>query len=128
MNIDKFGRTPIYEQIVNVVEKEILTGVLKPMDQLPSVRELAMELSINPNTIQKAYQELERRGLCYSAPGQGRFVSSDSVLRLKEKSMLRLNELCELARELMRAGISEEEIVAAIKNSAENVGKENGNA
>ena len=57
MNIDKYGRVPIYEQIVNSVEKEISTGVLKPMDQLQSVRELAMEISVNP----KYYSESIRR-------------------------------------------------------------------
>ena len=71
MNINKLGRTPIYMQIIDEIEKEILAGILKPMDQLPSVRALSVEISINPNTIQKAYTELEHKGICYTSPGQG---------------------------------------------------------
>ncbi len=116
MDIDKYGRVPIYEQIVNSVEKEISTGVLKPMDQLQSVRELAMEISVNPNTIQKAYAELERRGMCYSAPGQGRFVSADAPKKLKEMAYQSVGKLKELVTELMKAGICEEDLIKAVKD------------
>lgn len=70
--IDRFGRTPIYEQIIDQTQRLILSGALNAGDQLPSVRTLSRELSINPNTLQKAYAELERRGICISAPGNGR--------------------------------------------------------
>jgi GntR family transcriptional regulator len=70
--IDRFGRTPIYEQIIDQTQRLIASGILKEGDQLPSVRVLSQELSVNPNTLQKAYSELERRGLCVSAPGNGR--------------------------------------------------------
>ena len=116
LNIDKYGRVPIYEQIVNSVEKEISTGVLKPMDQLQSVRELALEISVNPNTIQKAYAELERRGMCYSAPGQGRFVSPDAPKKLKEMAFQSVDKLKELVCELMKAGICEEDLIKVVKD------------
>ncbi|MDO4732644.1 MAG: GntR family transcriptional regulator, partial [Bacillota bacterium] len=71
--IDYKSRVPLYQQIVENVEKLTLRGILLPEQQLPSVRALAMELSINPNTIAKAYAELEARGLIYSLPGRGSF-------------------------------------------------------
>ncbi len=73
--IDYKSRVPLYQQIVDNVEKLALRGVLLPEQQLPSVRALAMELSINPNTIAKAYTELESRGLIYSLPGRGSFLA-----------------------------------------------------
>ena len=66
LTVDKYSRIPIYEQIVEQVEMHVALGDLAPEDQLPSVRALSVELSVNPNTLQKAYTELERRGLCYT--------------------------------------------------------------
>ncbi len=74
IKIDWQSRTPIYQQIVHRIIELILMGELKENDQLPSVRSMARELGINPNTIQKAYQELEGRGIIYSASGRGNFV------------------------------------------------------
>ncbi len=73
--IDYKDTRPIYEQIVERYKTLILKGALQPDEQLPSVRNLAMELSINPNTIQKAYTELERQGFIYTVKGRGNFVS-----------------------------------------------------
>ena len=73
--IDYSERRPIYEQVAEKIAELIIRGVLPPESQLPSVRSLAMDLSINPNTIQRAYQELERKGYTYSVPGKGSFVS-----------------------------------------------------
>lgn len=75
--IDPRSRTPIYEQICESVEKLILSGYFAPDEQLPSVRSLARELAINPNTIAKAYQQLESQGLTYSLPGRGSFIRLD---------------------------------------------------
>lgn len=115
MIIDKYSRIPVYEQIVAAAEKEILLGILKPMDKMPSVRELAVELSTNPNTIQKAYTELERRELCYSSPGQGRFVAADAKMKIKEKRMENMSDLLSKVDELVEAGISGEEIIEVIR-------------
>ena len=119
MNIDKFGRTPIYEQIIGEIEKEILSGVLKPMDQLQSVRALSVEISINPNTIQKSYSELERLGVCYSAPGQGRFVSADAVEKIRSSKMSILTEINRLVGELLTVGMPFDEIMASISEYAD---------
>ena len=74
--IDYKSRKPIYEQLVDNIKSLIVSGVLQRDDQLPSVRQLAQELAINPNTIQKAYTELERQGVIYSLKGRGSFVGS----------------------------------------------------
>ena len=66
MFIDSMSRQPVYEQIVDQVEQMILSGLMRPGEQLPSVRSLSLELSINPNTIQKAYAELDGRGIIYT--------------------------------------------------------------
>ena len=76
--IDRFGRQPIYEQIIEQVEQFVASGAFRPEDQLPSVRALSQTLSANPNTLQKAYAELERRGVTVSVPGSGRYISKDA--------------------------------------------------
>ena len=78
ITVDLRSRVPIYEQLIMGIRKAILAGEMKPDEQLPSVRALAGELGINPNTIQKAYNELERQGAIYSLKGRGSFVSSDT--------------------------------------------------
>jgi GntR family transcriptional regulator len=86
--IDYKDTRPIYEQIVGRFELLILRGVLQTDEQMPSVRTLAMELSINPNTIQRAYTELERQGFIYSVKGRGSFVAySDKLLEGKRAEL-----------------------------------------
>ena len=84
IRIDYRDARPIYEQVVDQVESLALRGALPSGSQLPSVRQLAVELSINPNTIQRAYAELELRGVIYAAKGRGNFISDDmAVLRTR---------------------------------------------
>ena len=83
-DIDRYSGKPIYEQIIEQTEEMILRGELKPGEQAPSVRSLAVALTINPNTLQKAYAELERRGVCVSAPGNGRFITHNALEILRE--------------------------------------------
>lgn len=84
--LDYKDKRPLYEQIVDRFQELILKGGLQAGDQLPSVRGLAMELSINPNTIQRAYGELEQRGFIYSVKGRGNYVSERKDL-LEEKKI-----------------------------------------
>ena len=81
IRIDYTDSTPIYEQIVNKYKNLIARNVLTPEEKMPSVRTLAMELSINPNTIQKAYAEWERQGFIYTVKGKGNFVAANDNLK-----------------------------------------------
>lgn len=74
--LDVRSRKPIYEQLMDTIKESIVYGSLSPDEQLPSVRTLSSQLTVNPNTIQKAYRELEREGYIYSIQGKGSFVTS----------------------------------------------------
>ncbi len=115
--IDRFARTPIYEQIIDQTQRLIATGILKDGDQLPSVRMLSLELSVNPNTLQKAYAELERRGLCVSAPGNGRFITPDALRLVGEGMKGRLDEVRSIAEEMRAAGIPVEDVIDAVQSA-----------
>lgn len=102
IGIDLQSRRPIYEQIAERFQTLIINGILKPDSQLPSVRSLAMELSINPNTIQKAYSMLEQEGYIYPVKGRGNFVSDNSGLKGKKQESVyeALRELVQKGKEL----------------------------
>ena len=85
VHLDYRDARPIYTQIIDGIKEQISTGVLQSGDKLPSVRELAAELAINPNTIQRAYNELEASGYCCSVPGKGCFVCSNDDTRDRER-------------------------------------------
>ena len=97
--IDYKDRRPIYEQVIEKLQQMILCGALEPNSPMPSVRNLAMELSLNPNTIQRAYQELERQGYIYTLKGKGSFVS-DSMKGADHKR----KEIQEFLRRVVRPG------------------------
>ncbi|MBQ2776644.1 MAG: GntR family transcriptional regulator [Peptococcaceae bacterium] len=112
--IDYKSRTPIYEQIIENVKTLIVSGVLERDQQLPSVRQLAQELAINPNTIQRAYQELEREGIIYSLKGRGSFVGSSlGELRTVQQAEL-LAQLEAVSRELKQLEVGKEQILAVV--------------
>jgi len=113
--VDAMSRIPVYEQIVEQMERFILAGIMNPNDKLPSVRNLSVELAINPNTIQKSYTELDRRGVIYSVPGRGSFVAADALERIGGNKRMKLNELKELMKELKLAGITFEEVEECLK-------------
>ena len=117
MFIDSMSRQPVYEQIVDQVEQMILSGLMRPGEQLHSVRSLSLELSINPNTIQKAYAELDGRGIIYTLPGRGGFVSQNAPELLAEARRSRLGTVRELARELALAGVPEDEVLACVRSA-----------
>ena len=109
---------PIYEQIQEGLKRLIVTGAIAAGERLPSVRTLATQLSINPNTIQRAYAELEREGYCYSIPGKGSFVSDVVDMGEKRRQELR-DRLCALAAELKFLGASEDELITLIRSVPE---------
>ena len=118
--IDSRDKRAIYEQVVDRLSNLMLIGVLQPGEKLPSVRSLAVDLSINPNTIQKAYLELERQGYVYSVKGVGSFVSDMNVIKNNKKNMI-YKELGELISRA-KAFISEDEFCAKVNELY--VGKE----
>lgn len=110
LHIDYRDSRPLYEQIADGFEQMAVCGAVLPEEQLPSVRQLAMELSINPNTIQRAYGELERRGVAYSVKGRGNFVSADcQTLRMHRIEQLQA-AITQSAQEAHRLGTSEPDI------------------
>ena len=113
LHLDYRDIRPIYAQITDGVRQQISAGVLQKGDKLPSVRELAVELSINPNTIQRAYNELESEGYIYSVPGKGSFAAgnagADEARRRELKDKVR-----ELVAELRYLGVSDEELRALV--------------
>ncbi len=114
--IDYKDSRPLYEQISSKLSELILHGVFEVDSQLPSVRNLAMELSINPNTIQKAYAELERRGYIYSVKGKGNFVSDIKMLQ-EERKMDIIKQMQALIEEAKRLGIGLDEMKAVMEQS-----------
>ncbi|MGI6093963.1 MAG: GntR family transcriptional regulator [Lachnospiraceae bacterium] len=106
-------RRPIYEQIVERFQVLIVSGALEADSQMPSVRSLAMELSINPNTIQKAFAILEQEGYIYSVKGKGNFVAGNEELARKKKEEF----ICELKETLEKGrclGVTKEECIQAV--------------
>ena len=104
------SKVPVYMQIVEQVEKFVLTGVLKKGDQMPSVRSLSASLTINPNTIQKAFAELDSRGIISSVPGRGCFITEAALSIIKNRKEGELDKLIEILKDLRLAGVSKEAI------------------
>ena len=112
--LDYSDKRPIYEQIVERYRRLILNGVLEADEKLPSVRSLAVDLSINPNTIQRAYGELERSGFIYSVKGRGNFVCANKEVLTQEKEKM-LNELKRFLKLYREAGLTREEIELSVR-------------
>lgn len=109
--VDTRSRKPIYEQLVENIRTCVLSGDLAPGEQLPSVRVLAGELAINPNTIQRAYNELERVGVTISVPGRGSFISEDITRLVDSRRRTSLEALDEKLREAKNIGVAKAEVI-----------------
>jgi GntR family transcriptional regulator len=111
--IDYKDRRPIYEQVVERFQELILKGVLESDSQIPSVRNLAMDLSINPNTIQRAYTELERRGFIYSVKGRGSFIAAnEKLIQCKKEEILRA--VLMLSKDAYDIGIAKDQFISKV--------------
>lgn len=124
-HIDVMSRRPVYEQLVDEVEHYILRGVLLPDQQMQSVRSLSMELAVNPNTVQKAYSELDRRGIVYAVPGRGCFISSSARERIGERMRQGLGNFTEQVYELALAGIEKETVISCVEDAFSRKGESN---
>ena len=109
--IDIYSRIPIYQQIVDGIKQQVLLGLLKEGDHIASVREFSVEVSVNPNTVSKAYLELERLGILVGAAGKGYYVSPGAVSRLREKTISEeKSSMLSAAEKLLQNGISKGEL------------------
>lgn len=122
ITVDLRDRKQLYEQIIDNIKNLILTGELKADDKLPSVRSLAKELGINPNTIQKAYSELERQGIIMTLPGRGSMILSDKNALRDEKLDALTEKLTSIAAEMRTAGVTEEEFVETARSAYRKAG------
>ncbi|MFD6439332.1 GntR family transcriptional regulator [Peribacillus sp. NPDC060186] len=113
--LDVQSRKPIYEQLMDKIKELMINEVLKEHNQLPSVRILAQELTINPNTIQKAYKQLELDGYIYSLPGKGNFVAPPKSLKNSLKEEKIKSELTKVLAEALYIGIDKNEIYKLVK-------------
>lgn len=109
---------PIYTQIMNLIKKRIVTGELKGGDKLPSVRELSTELKVNPNTIQRSYQELERENLVFTQRGMGTFVAEDKEIIRNLKNNMASNVVKSFIGDMKSLGFTFDEIIELINESA----------
>ena len=113
INLDQRDKRPIYQQIEDQIVRLCLLEILKEGDSLPSVRQMAADLSINPNTVQKAYQELESKGVIVTVRGKGNFIGDISVIRSVRESQILLN-LHETVSDARKNGIQREKVLSVV--------------
>lgn len=108
---------PMYLQLMERIQHDIISGVYQPGDKLPSVRDLALDAAVNPNTMQKALSELERGGLVYSHRTSGRFITDDSTLLKKIKTDLAQEYISTFLSQMRRLGLNDSETLEMIKET-----------
>ena len=108
---------PIYLQLMERIQHDIISGTYKPGDKLPSVRELAMEASVNPNTMQKALSELERIGLVHSRRTSGRFITEDETMIKQLKTEIATEHIREFLKSMEHLGFTRPEILELVQDT-----------
>ena len=111
------SRTPIYEQIIDSIKELVVKGVLEPGERLPSVRDMAKDMTLNPNTVQKAYQELERQGIISTLRGKGTFIALNiqaNNISIKRGNLM--EELKKIVVEAIYLDLSKDELIKYIEN------------
>lgn len=114
INLDYQSRMPIYEQIVQAIERYVALEILKPEQQIPSIRDMATELGINPNTVKKAYSVLEQKGVIVTLSTKGTFIANKTDDVLKNTIESKINSIKKIINELEKYGVSKEEIFEKI--------------
>lgn len=115
ITLDYHSRLPIYQQIINEIERYIVLGILKPQEQIPSIRDLASTLGINPNTVKKAYSELEKNGVIITISTKGTFINDNISFLTDRKINNYFNIIENSINELSKLGIDNERIVKQLK-------------
>ena len=108
---------PIYLQLMERIQHDIISGVYKPGDKIPSVRDLALDAAVNPNTMQKALSELERNGLVYSQRTSGRFITDDEELLKNMKMQLATEHIRQFFEQMHQLGFSDDETLQMIQET-----------
>ncbi|MBE7037610.1 MAG: GntR family transcriptional regulator [Ruminococcaceae bacterium] len=116
LGISLNNSSPIYEQLTSKIEYLVLHGLLEPNEILPSVREMATNLAINPNTVQKAYTYLEQIGVCYSVNGKGRFVTGDVEALRQRKILFEASDFENVVKKIKDLGASKEFLIEKINS------------
>lgn len=114
---DLDNKRPIYLQLMEKIQQDIIAGIYKPGDKLPSVRDLALDAAVNPNTMQKALSELERSGLVYSQRTSGRFITEDEKMLKQMKTELASEHIKDFFEKMKQLGFQEEETLLLIQEA-----------
>ena len=117
MDIDFNAAYPIYEQVIEELKKELVRGELKAGDKLPSQRKLARKIDVNPNTVQRAYREMEQRGLVETKRGRGTFIKDDDKVMIEIKKEMAESAVKEFLDEMISLGFDKENIVKKINEN-----------
>ena len=125
MHIEFNDKTPIYLQIMDLIKMDIVIGKLKAKDKLPSVREMAINLNVNPNTLQRSYQELERLGIVYTQRGMGTFVGEDKNMVNDLKKEMAKEVIDSFILRMKSLGFTDNEIIQSVSKETMEV-KQNG--
>ena len=120
IQIDLQSRVPLYEQLQEQIIRLSMLGILDENQQLPSVRALAREVGVNPNTVAKAYQQLEQQGIIYPVSGRGSFVSPD-VLSLQSLRQAALQEVLDAVDKALSRGVSPQQLLDAIRQQLDSL-------
>ena len=120
IQIDLQSRVPLYEQLQEQIIRLSMLGILDENQQLPSVRALAREVGVNPNTVAKAYQQLEQQGIIYTVSGRGSFVSPD-VLSLQSLRQAALQEVLDAVAKALSRGVSPQQLLDAIRQQLDSL-------
>ena len=120
IQIDLQSRVPLYEQLQEQIIRLSMLGILDENQQLPSVRALAREVGVNPNTVAKAYQQLEQQGIIYTVSGRGSFVSPD-VLSLQSLRQAALQEVMDAVDKALSRGVSPQQLLDAIRQQLDSL-------
>ena len=110
---------PIFSQIIEIIQKDIVSGVLGPGEKLPSVRTLAADASVNPNTVQRAFSELERMGLVYSQRTSGKFITEDVKMIEETKRDMARTLICNFLDNMEQLGFTKDEALDLTKKARE---------
>lgn len=125
IKINAAGYKPLYEQIVDSIKSNYVKGYLKPGDEIPSVRKLAMQLSVTPNTVAKAYQELERDKVIVTIRGKGTYISGESDIRMNDERLEQIKkEITTQIVELTCMGMEKEEIIGLVNDILKEIKEE----